>query len=294
MTKTDLKVLVEIDCIIGEGPIYDNEVLFWVDLLDDCIYKYDFKSNEVNKLELGQNPGAIAFKENGRLIGALQNGFYNIDFDKKIVELIKNPEDDKPNNRFNDGKCDPAGRFWAGTMSKELDSGYGDYTPKGKLYCINHNYDIDLKIDEVIISNGIDWSPDFKTLYFIDTPRQNVVAWDYSLDDGSIRNPREVISLKSEKGMPDGMCIDKEGKLWIAMWGGSSVTRWDPVKGTLIDRIELPVLNVTSCTFGGKDYNDLFITTASTGTDKNKYPLAGSVFVCTPTIGGGPTNKFKE
>ena len=293
MRNQEVQVLVQSRCIIGEGPVYGDGLIYWIDLLDDCIYRYDFASSEMRKLPVGQNTGCIALRASGGLIAALQHGFHAIDFETGRIDFIGDPEADKPNNRFNDGKCDPAGRFWAGTMSKNLDTGYGAYVAEGKLYCLDENLHVHVKDDEVILSNGIDWSPDAKTMYYIDTPKRNVVAWDYDVSDSSISRPREVISLNQESGMPDGMCVDAQGMLWIALWGGGCITRWDPCSGKLLQRVELPVRHVTSCVFGGEQYRDLFITTASLDTDMDQYPLAGSVFTFRPEVGGKPLNRFR-
>lgn len=293
MRNQEVRVLVKSRCIIGEGPVYGDGLLYWIDLLDDCIYRYESSSQKVCKLPVGQNTGCIALREHGGLIAALQHGFHAIDFDSGRIDFLGDPEADKPNNRFNDGKCDPAGRFWAGTMSKNLDTGYGEYTPEGKLYCLDEERVIHMKKDGVILSNGIDWSPDATTMYYIDTPRRNVVAWDFSVQDSTISRPREVIRLDGESGMPDGMCVDAQGMLWIALWGGGCITRWNPSTGKLVERIPLPVRHVTSCVFGGPAYDELYVTSASLDTDLDQFPDAGSVFVLRPGVAGNPLHRYK-
>ena len=190
--------------------------------------------------------------------------------------MLANPEQHLPGNRFNDGRCDPAGRFWAGTMALSEEEGAGN------VYMMDQDGHVSTKIKDVTISNGLAWSADKKTLYYIDTPTHEIVAFDFDLTSGKISNKRAVIKIAKEEGSPDGMTIDSEDMLWIAHWGGWQVTRWDPRTGRQLNRIALPVSKVTSCTFGGDTLEDLYITTASvdlTEQEMKEQPLAGALFV---------------
>jgi sugar lactone lactonase YvrE len=210
------------------------------------------------------------------LIAALQTGFARIDPDKGVVEKLVDPESHLAENRFNDGKCDPAGRFWAGTMSIH------DTPGAGSLYILQADGSVSVKREGLSCSNGIAWSLDGKIMYHIDTPTRNVVAFEYDLTSATISNERVVIEIEEEHGFPDGMTIDTEGMLWIGMWDGWKVVRFNPNTGKLIDQILLPVSRVTSCTFGGEKLQDLYITSARTGLTENELteqPLAGSLFV---------------
>lgn len=289
------ELVVNLHNIIGEGPVYDDKrkILYWIDLLGNKIYSYNFKDGCVSFVETDQNIGCIAVREKGGLVAALQNGFYFVNPIEETFEQIIDPEEDKPNNRFNDGKCDSRGRFWAGTMSKNLDTGYGEYTPEGSVYCLDTDLRAQCKMQKVILSNGIDWSPDNRTMYHIDTPTQTIASYDFDEENATISNKRIAAVIPKEMGMPDGMCVDAKGMLWVALWGGSALACWDPQNGTLLDKIELPVLNVTSCAFGGEKLDELYITTASIGTDIKKYPDAGGVFVIRPGVSGIKTNMFK-
>jgi len=192
------------------------------------------------------------------LLRPLQNGFAFIDRASGEVKMIANPENHLPCNRFNDGKCDPAGRFWAGTMS------LSEEPNAGNVYVLENKLAHTKTIEDVTISNGMAWSLDHQTFYYIDTPTLEIVAYDY------------------EEGYPDGMTIDNECMFWIAHWDGWQVTRWDPNTGEKLYRIKLPVAKVTSCTFGGENLEDLYITSAKIGLTKEeleKQPLAGSLFV---------------
>jgi sugar lactone lactonase YvrE len=195
-------------------------------------------------------------------------------------------EEGLPLNRCNDGKCDAEGRLWVGTMSRMFTAGAGSF------YSIDQNFKVQKHLDQITISNGMAWSEDNKTLYYIDSPTQQVNAFHFDLENGEIRFDRTVIEIPTEMGTPDGMCIDQEGKLWVAHYGGFGVYRWDPVSGKLMEKIELPVPNITSCTFGGENLDILLITTARenlTDSQLGEYPLSGDVFlVQTNTKGSLP------
>jgi sugar lactone lactonase YvrE len=166
--------------------------------------------------------------------------------------------------------------------------------PMGSLYAFDGKAVTKL-LDKVTISNGMAWRPDYKTFYYIDTPTREVRAFDYDLDHGVIANPRVVIYVPQELGWPDGMTSDMKGNLWIAMWGGFKVTRWNPNNGDLLEQIPVPAVNVSSCVFGGRDMNELYITSARKGLDEStlkQYPLTGGVFRLETHIEGMPTFEF--
>jgi sugar lactone lactonase YvrE len=220
--------------------------------------------------------GAIAICKKGHFIAALKNGFGFIDRISGATRMISNPEPHLPGNRFNDGKCDPSGRFWAGTMS------HTDEPEKGSLYLLDKDLTITQKIEKVSISNGLAWSPDHDTFYYIDSPTKKVAAFNYDKTNGDIKNKSTVIQFSNDEGTPDGMTIDSEGMLWIAHWDGWQISCWNPETGEKIRTIPLPVSRVTSCCFGGKNLGDLYITSARTGLSDDqlkKEPLAGSLFV---------------
>ena len=264
--------------LLGEGPVWDSEKqsIFWIDISQGKIYEYNIDNQQYRSIDVGQMVGAIALCKDDKWVAALQKGIAYISCATGKVEMIISPELCLPNNRFNDGKCDPAGRFWAGTMSMS------EEPQMGSLYVLSSNLSIRKKLTGISISNGLAWSLDNKKLYYIDTPTLEVCAFDYDLESGDIQNQQSIIKISEEDGYPDGMTIDAEGMLWIAHWNGWQVTRWNPVTGQKIDSIHLPVARVTSCTFGGKNLDDLYITTAKVGlsaTELAQQPLAGSLFV---------------
>lgn len=238
----------------------------------------------------GQMIGTVVPAESGKMIVALENGLYQLDPTTGSKKFIANPEEDIPGNRFNDGKCDPAGRFWAGTMSKTGEK------EAGALYRLDADGSVTKMIDKVTTSNGIVWSQDHTKMYYIDTPRRKVMAWDYELETGNISNPQTAVGIPQNMGYPDGMTIDTEGNVWIALWNGSAVGCWNPETGELIQTIDIPAKNVTSCAFGDEDLGTLYITTARQGTSEEeleKYPHAGGVFKVRPDVNGMEAFFFK-
>jgi sugar lactone lactonase YvrE len=173
--------------------------------------------------------GSFAICSDGNFIAALQHGFSFINRENGEKKFISDPESDIPGNRFNDGKCDPAGRFWAGSMS------FNTTDASASLYQLNVKLEVSKHATGITISNGLDWSLDKKTFYYIDTPTFNVDAFDYDNESGEITNRRTIIEIPKADGFPDGMCIDAAGMLWIAHWGGWQVTRWNPATGKKID-----------------------------------------------------------
>ena len=289
------KLLINLGGVIGEGICWNetDSMLYWIDLLANTIYAYSLEEAAAKIIRLDQNTGCIAVREKGGLIAALQHGFYFVDVKTGSLEPITDPEADKPGNRFNDGECDCRGRLWAGTMSKALDSGAGDTTPMGALYCLDSDLHVEKKIDKVTISNGIGYSPDNKTMYYIDSPTQCVAAFDFDKGTGQISNRRIVVRVPEETGMPDGMTVDAQGMLWVGMWGGGAVVRYDPESGRQLEKITIPAPFVTTMVFGGQDMDEMFVNTAKLNTDLNKYPDAGGVFRIKMDVKGQYTYKFK-
>ncbi len=288
-----MDIVSEHSCLLGEGPVWDTEkkLIYWIDILNGEIHEYDTVQKTRRTRHVHRVIGSFAICTDGNFIAALQNGFALIDREIGEIKMIGDPENTLPNNRFNDGKCDPAGRFWAGTMA------FSEATGAGNLYALENNFTYSRKISNVSISNGLAWSLDHLTLYYVDTPTMEVVAYDYEETTGNISNKKSIVKIAGSDGHPDGMTIDNEGMLWIAHWDGWQVTRWDPKSGKKLYSIKVPVAQVTSCTFGGEYLQDLYITTAKTGLTEKELaaqPLAGCLFVvhdCGFT--GLPAFKFK-
>ncbi len=270
---------------LGEGAIWNHRTsqLYWVDITGKIMNIYTPRFGVNRELYVGQMIGTVVPAKTGRVVVALENGFYFLDPETGTKNLIVDPEEDIDGNRFNDGKCDPAGRLWAGTMSTEGKSG------KGTLYRLDPDSSVHPVVPGVSTSNGIAWSNDRTRMYYVDTPTRKVMGYDYNNITGEISNPHPVIEVPSEMGLPDGMTIDSEGNLWICLWGGAAVGCWNPVTGELLRKIGVPARNVTSCAFGDADLGTLYITTARVDTSPEElkmYPNAGSLFKVRPGVTG--------
>lgn len=279
------ELLFDAKAILGEGPVWDacTQTLYWIDILNKRIY-----ANGEVLFESDEFVGCLAPRKSGGLIFTKRFSFWTIETGSSQPTFLSALADEPANNRFNDGKCDPRGRFLAGTMDM------GEKDPNGSLYSYNGK-SVRKLLENVTISNGMSWSPDYKTFYYIDTPTHKVMAFDYDLETGTIANPRLAVRVPDEFGWPDGMTSDRQGNLWVAMWGGAQVTKWDPATGQLLERIPIPVKNVSSCVFGGKDLNELYLTSARIGLDEdalNQYPLTGGVFRLETSVEGMPVFEF--
>ncbi|WP_235775475.1 MULTISPECIES: SMP-30/gluconolactonase/LRE family protein [Paenibacillus] len=287
------ELLVDELALLGEGPLWlpESKTIIWVDIEGMCIHLYTPGTEVKEVISVGERIGAVVPAADGRMVCALQSGFAYLDLTSKSLERIADPEEDQPENRFNDGKCDPAGRFWAGTMPLAGDS------PDGALYRLDGDGKISTMLVGVGCSNGLAWDAEATTLYYIDTPTGRVDQFDYDVLTGNIKNRRTAFHLPPGQGSPDGMTIDLEGMLWVAHWGGSCVSRWNPVTGKCLETVSLPVSQVTSCCFGGENLDELYITSARDGLSEEQLqdePLAGGIFKYTPGVRGVAANVFKN
>lgn len=274
--RYDAEPVAAENCALGEGPVWDGAsgTLVWVDIEGRTLLQYLPAEGRVTRTALPQKIGAAVPARDGSWIAALEDGFYRLDPATGETSLVAATDEPNPANRLNDGKCDRDGRFWAGTMSAK-------WQKDGSLYVLEEGGKLTRKLTGIICSNGLAWNGDNNTMYYIDTGERAVYAFDYRAADGTIANQRVLLDFAGEEGNPDGMTIDADGKLWIAHWGGWQVTRWDPVTGNKLATVSVPVKNVTSCTFGGEQLDELYITTARIGNDERelaKQPLAGALF----------------
>jgi sugar lactone lactonase YvrE len=263
---------------LAEGPIWDEQkqAILWVDILNGKILEFNLERKQVGTLEFDEPIGAVALFPDGDLLAAMQSGIYSIKRGTTDRTFLCHPESGNPTNRYNDGKCDPYGRFWIGSMAQDHKQGAGN------LFTVYPNLKCNLQRSGVSISNGLAWSNDHKTLYYIDSPTRCIQAFDYNAESGTISNARVAFEIPEKEGVPDGMTIDSEGMLWIAHWDGWQVARWNPKTGEKLLGYKLPAAQITSCAFGGENLEDLYITSAREGlTDQDitSQPLAGSVFV---------------
>lgn len=274
---------------LGEGAIYNDSTReFWhVDIEGKQLFITDLDTKRQKTYNMGERIGTVTPDNQSNAIVALQNGIYQYNLDSSSFKLICHPIDTIPEIRYNDGKCDANGRLWVGSM------GLKQKPNRASLYSIEKGM-AKKKMDNVTISNGIVWSRDNRTMYYIDTPHENVKAYDFDLASGSISNERVVIEIGG-LGFPDGMAIDDEGMLWIALWNGNRVGRWNPATGDLIGVVEVPAHNITSCAFVGEQLDSLIITSARvdmTDAEREMYPQAGSLFVVVPEVRGVRSNFY--
>lgn len=267
----------------GEGPIWWNGVLYYVDIEGKRVCRYYPETGEEDCWDVGRRVGTVVPRMNGGLVIAGDDGFFFLDEKTGVLTPIDDPEPDKPDNRFNDGKCSPDGRFFAGTIS--LVKKQGD----AKLYRLDPDLSLHEAFSPVTNSNGIVWSVDGKTVYYIDTPRKEVLAFDYL--EGELVNPRPVVSTAHHEASPDGMTIDDSGNLWIAFCHGACVACFDPRTGEELRKIDLPCLETTACAFGGLGLTDLYVTTGIHKTEVEEY--AGRLFrICGLGVKGIASNAF--
>lgn len=277
---------------LGEGAFwnYEDQELYWVDIEGKKLHIFNPLKNQNRTFPVPSRIGTVVPVNNQTAVIALEDGIYIINTQDGSIKLLSDVEANMPQNRFNDGKCDPNGNLWVGSMHFEQSS------PQANLYKVDGNGDYTVMLDSVTISNGIVWTSDKKMMFYIDTPTKKIKAFDFDAEKSTITNERTAAEVEESLGFPDGMAIDENNNLWVGMWNGNSVLCFDPKTGKVIDKIEVPAHNVTSCAFGGENLDQLYITTASidmTDDEKEKFPLAGSIFVAVPGVKGVKSSFFK-
>ena len=284
------ELYIRSNCINAEGPVWDERTgtFYFIDVEAGKIFSH--KDGKLTSWDAGEQIGCAVLRESSGMIAGLKSGLYAVDCPNGDKKLLCDPEADLPGNRFNDGKVDPAGALLAGTMA--LASQPGD-PPTGALYRLAADGAVTKLVTNVYLANGLAWADDGRMLYFVDTLAQTVTRYAYDPAKGTVSDPKVIITVPEADGHPDGMTIDEEGKLWIALWGGGAISRWDPETGQMLAKYALPALNVSSCCFGGENMDTLFITTASQDTDTHVYPLAGNVFCMKPGVKGALSYRYK-
>lgn len=284
-------LLLHARCQLAENPLWHRGAFYFVDILEGRVHRFDPFAKVTRVLQLHTSVGCLAPCANRphHFLAGCGTGFHFLDLHTGALDPIADPEGGKRNMRFNDGKCDPQGRFLAGTMDEEETPG------AGTLYRLDPDKRVTPLLRGVTISNGIAWPDGGAAMYYIDTPTHRIDAFDYDAATGGISNRRPAVEIPPEDGNPDGMTIDQEGNLWVALWGGGCVRCYDPRTGKLLDQVAVPATQVTSCCFGGEDYRTLFITTARRGltpSDLADQPYAGGIFTCRPGAAGRPEPAF--
>ena len=285
------KPIVRCENLLGEAPLWHtiHQILYWVDIESRIVHGYEPHTGQHREWLVPQMVGTVACASNGNLFLGLQNEIAELDPATGHVHTLAALEADLPDNRCNDGKCDPAGRFWVGTINMESKPG------AGSLYCVDTEYQITKVLGGLTVANGMAWSPRGDAMYFIDSHHRNVMRYDFDPATTELRNARVILKGENEDEVPDGVCVDEEGMLWIGFYGGYRVGRYDPATGKHLADVNVPAPNVTSCCFGGQDLKTLYIATARQGLPAEQlkeFPLSGSLFTYETDIAGIPTNIF--
>jgi len=312
-TATEFDVAVPPEALLGEGPRWDaaTGTLLWVDIVGLAVHRYDPRTGADARRPVRDIPSLALPRSRGGVVVGMPGGIYELESAAEPLApagaglaaagmraaadapLLRPPlvplETGLAGNRTNDGACDAAGRLWAGTMARD------ERSPVAGLYRI----DLDLSVTRVVggttISNGLGWSPDGGTFYFIDSPTRRIDAFDCDPATGVIERRRPLAAVEAGDAVPDGMAVDAEGCLWVALHGGWGLRRYSP-GGELLAVIGLPVARVTSCCFGGPELRDLYVTTRRDGLGDAELavqPLAGALLRLGPGVAGQPTYAFR-
>lgn len=268
-------LILDARAYLGECPVWNHRSgrLDWVDVMSGRLHSTDVATGQTTTLCLPLATGCFVPRAGGGYVAGLADGFWAVGQDGSAQRLV-GVEAERPETFFNDGRCDPAGRFWAGTMAYDLRES------AGSLYRLDTDLTVHRMLSGVTISNGIDWSLDGRTMYYVDTATQRIDVFDYDAATGSIQHRRPFVVIDAADGSPDGLVVDAEGAIWVALWDGWAVRRYLP-DGTLDRVVRVPTAKVTSIAFGGADLDQLYITTArrlADETDRARQPLAGGIF----------------
>ena len=292
---SDIEILVDQKALTGEGPSWDakHSVLYWVDIPRAIIFLYTppTKANQVCDLsDKFETIGTIVPCARGGVIFAPDRKIAHYDFSTQKVTILAEVEPDKPEHRFNDGKCDPRGRFVVGTMRKEPDGTY-----PGALYSMEKDGKVRKLLDGLGISNGLGWSPDYRSIYLADSYSREVWAFDYDLETGKIAHQRVAFTIPEGEAVADGLTTDLDGMVWLALWDGASIQRWDPRSGELLGTYPFPAKRTSCPVFGGAEMNELYVTSAAGGLsdeDWQAYPHNGALMRVKTAFKGMPSFAF--
>jgi sugar lactone lactonase YvrE len=290
MSDLEVELVLDAGAELGEAPCWDEQarVVIWVDITAGIVHRFDPATKHDDASAVGQPVGAAVPTVSGQIAIAVSDGFALLDARTGQMKRVGDVDRHVSGTMMNDGKCDQAGRFWAGTRDVE------GRRPIGSLYRLDADHRVTRVLSGVTLSNGLGWSPDQRTMYYIDSPTYEIDAFDFDPSSGNLSRRRRLVDLPPDWGLPDGMTVDEEGCIWLAFWGASSLRRFAP-DGRLAAVVDLPVSQVTSCAFGGEDLSDLYVTSARGGLSPEQsqtQPHAGGLFRLRPAVRGLPSQPF--
>jgi sugar lactone lactonase YvrE len=289
---TQAELLLDMQAALGEGAIWNplTARLNLVDISGKKVHEYDPGTRALRSWSTLEKVSTVVPRRSGGLVVALAGSIAALNTaNGEVTFLAKPAEHDPAQCRFNDGKCDPQGRLWAGTMSVTEKKG------QGALYCFAPGASPRRVLTDIGISNGLVWSLDGTQFYYIDSLTAKIDAFDFDPASGNLTHRRTAFAVPDGQGLPDGSTLDAEGMLWICHWDGWRVSRWDPVRGVCLAVIKVDAPQVTSCAFGGPDLKTLYITSAREGMTAEqlaKAPASGGLFVCHPGVAGIPAGVY--
>ncbi|MDQ6621550.1 MAG: SMP-30/gluconolactonase/LRE family protein [Pseudomonadota bacterium] len=282
---TPFECVLDARASLGEGPVWSlvERVLYWVDINAPSLNRFDPVSGHNTTLPMPESIGCFALRRAGGFVAALRSGVWHLDADAHPQRKIAAAPYDQATHRFNDGRCDPQGRFWPGTMNERHDGA------SAVLMRLDGDDRLTPMVEGVTISNGLAWSPDGRTMYHADTPSQTIRAYDFDPAEGSITNGRVFFRFTADADRPDGAAVDSDGCYWVALYNAGAVVRFAP-DGRLLARYELAAKCPTMCAFGGADLRMLYVTTARqrlSDDELARLPHSGGIFamrVATPGL----------
>ncbi len=282
--------VLDIKASLGECPLWsvDEQVLYWVDINAPSLNRFDPLTGRNTAWPMPEAIGCFALRECGGFIAALRGGFWFVDRDGKPERKVADAPYDPAHHRFNDGRADAHGRFWAGSMNEKRDAS------TAKLYRLDRDFTQTAMIPDIMISNGLAWSPDGRTLYHTDTPTRTINAWDFDASTGAIAHRRVFARFAGENDRPDGGAVDREGCYWSAFYRGGKIVRISP-RGEILAEFPLPAMCPTMCAFGGPDLKTVYVTTARQHRDPEelaRMPGSGGIFALRVDVPGLPEPKF--
>ena len=275
----DYEIINDIRCELGEGPVWDakTKCFYYVDISGKKVYRID-RTGKPYAFDTPEQVGCFILTGGDTAVVGMETGIYTMNLSDNTYAFLCHPAADEDSERYNDGKASPDGKLFIGTIGGE---------GRCALYCVGRGGTHETVTTGVTISNGLAWDVKRGALYYIDTPAQCVYAFDYTESGAS--GKRVCIRIPEENGMPDGMTIDEEGKLWVALWGGGMVGRYDPGTGALLQKIMLPAKNITSAAFCGDNLDELWVTSAG---DNGRSPADGALFRIKPGVRGFASDRY--